>query len=270
MDKKGEIMINRKFVLALVCIVMLMFVSCAGSPKVIEPQFSQWEYIDLVPLDPQLPVDSPQLEVALSLLQMKFPKDQAEFFNDLLYSSGDLTRYGDQVIQQQRDKYHVEFPEGNGGFNWRYMEDITVSNTEYAGIVIMRELVIYTGGAHGLVKKQYYVIDLDSRRQVTLDDLFQDCQGEKIRSIIYSKLRDHSGLGEDQPLSEGIYLTDDPELSTNFYVTNEGLGLHWNPYEISPYYSGGINIIVPWREIRPQMLHSGMELLTKFHIYLFV
>jgi hypothetical protein len=83
-------------------------------------------------------------------------------------------------------------------------------------------------------------------------------------------MRKISKLERGQPLSAGIFYADVPELTYNFFITDEGLGLHWDPQQIAPYSSGSIEIIVPWYAIRPMMLTSGIQLLTKFNIHLFM
>ena len=267
---------KKNITITVVCLSLLI-AACASEQKLHESQFLQWHYAGTVPLDTELRGDSPRLEVTMSLLQMRYPPEQAKFLNNVLYFSDDFNEYKDRVIRRQRENYRVMFPalENTGGedsasFDWRYTENIIAGNTENMGIVVERVVDTYTGGAHGLVTKRYYVIDLDSHRLINIDDIFQDFQGEKTRAIVYSELRNYSGLAEDQPLSEGIYLSDEPELSSNFFVSQEGVGLRWDPYEITPYYAGGIDIIIPWKKIRPLLLHSGMELLTKFNIYLFI
>jgi hypothetical protein len=137
-------------------------------------------------------------------------------------------------------------------------------------VIIERIIDSYNGGDHGMRLKRFYVLDMESVMLIKIDDLFEDYQGSRIRSVIYEELRNYSKLEAGQPLSKGIYLTDSPELSFNFFLTQEGLGLRWDPYEIAPYSEGGIEIVIPWKNIRPLMLSSSMDILTRFNIYLFV
>jgi len=262
-------MVNKKGLFLLAAFVsVLVAVGCVSAPVPENPRFIPHHYTFSVLFDPDHPGTSPDLEVAMSLLEMMYPRKDAEFFNDVLYSSGSPDSYRDWVVVQQRQKYRRD--EHQGKPNWRYEERLSVNSAEKGGLVVEREYYIYEGGAHGLTTKRYYVIDIDSRRLLKIDDLFHNFQGEAIRNVIYQKLREYSKLSQNQPLSQGIFFSDEPELTFNFFVTQEGLGLHWDPYEIAPYAVGSVEIIVPWRNIRPLMLHSGMELLTKFDICLFM
>jgi len=204
----------------------------------------------------------------MSLLEMVRPREDVEFFNGLLYPHGTLDSYRDLVVAQQRERYRRE--EAQGKSDWRYEERISFDKAEKGGVVVEREYHVYTGGAHGLSTRRYYVINMALHHLVKIEDLFENFQGDAVRDVIYQEMRRYSKLSPNQPLSQGIFFSDRPELTHNFFVTSEGLGLHWDPYEIAPYAEGYIELIVPWRDIRPLMLNSGMELLANFDIYLFM
>jgi hypothetical protein len=257
---------------ALVCAC----VSTSGSKK---SPYTQRHYIFTILLDPEKPGDSPRLDIALSLLHMKYPAEQADYLNEVLYSTTSFEAYKDRIVQEQRTKYRSSLAEitepsvgkNTAGYNWRYAETVGIKSSGRQGVVIERVFDIYSGGPHGLTTKRYYVIDMDEQKPLRIEDFFVNFQEEKrLRDIVYFELRKYSGLESGQKLSEGIFFADEPELTFNFFITNEGLGLHWDPYQIAPYSQGNIQIIVPWQVIRPLMQIEGIQLLTKFDIYLFI
>jgi len=269
----------KKYPLLCVSVLIMLFSACAGAPKSEKSQYSQWHYTFTILLEPEKPNDSPKLDIALSLLDMKYPAEQAEYLNGILYSTNSFDAYKDRIIQEQRKKYRSSLLNATaqpaekdlGIFNWRYAETINIKSSGRQGIIIERDYDIYSGGAHGLNTRRYYVIDMDGQKQLKIEDLFANYQGDKrLRDIIYFELGKYSKLESGQKLSQGIFFSDEPELTFNFFVSNEGLGLHWDPYQIAPYVHGNIDIIIPWQVIRPMMLTSGIELLTKFDIYLFM
>jgi len=231
-------------------------------------QFVPRYYTFTVILSPEELSGSPRLELAMTLLQVNYPPERARFLNEILYETNSLDEYKDRVINEQREKARENFFPGQIGFDWRYTEKISVQNNGNDGWVIKREYGSYIGGAHGLETRRYYVVDLDGNKLLKVDDLFEDFQGDELREIVYTELRNYSGLEEDRPLSEGIYFDDEPEMSFNFFLTQEGLGLHWDPYEIAPYSEGNVEVILPWMSISPLMLKNGVDLLTKFGINL--
>ena len=268
---------NTCFSLASVFVLSALCSACMGMPpETQQSQFRELLYSSAIPLYPERPA-SPWLDLAVNLVGMNFPAKEAEFFHRILYSGDSLEAYRSRVINEQTENYRQtavtgNIPKGEGqlSLNWYYMEQVSVNGAGNQGIVVERILDSYIGGAHGLSTKKYYVLDLGQLRQVTINDLFENFQDDRIKAIIYDELRNYCNLAKGQPLSEGGFLSDAPELTENFYVTERGLGLLWNRYEIAPYAMGAIDIIVPWRDIRPRMLNSGMELMTKFRIYLFM
>ena len=252
--------------------------ACASTPSdSAQSQFTELRYGSMIPLYPEQPAASPHLDLTMDLVGMKTPAKEAEFFHQVLYSGDSLEAYRDRVVTEQTTLYRrmpaaVNIPEGEGesSLNWYYMEQVIVNGAENRGIVVKRLLESYIGGAHGLPATKYYVLDLEALKAVTINDLFENFHDERIKAIVYDELRNYSNLAKGQPLTEGGFLSDEPELTENFYVTEQGLGLFWNRYEIAPYVMGSIDIVVPWRDIRPRMLNSGMELMTRFKIYLFM
>ena len=276
----GKMINARRY--SLVCVLALVLSGCASAPRIEKPQFTQWHYTFSVLLSPERPNDSPQLELAMALLQMEYPAEQADYLNEVLYSAASLNAYKDRIINEQRSNYRRgateaarsagENPADYKGYNWRYAETVTAKRAQGQGITIERTFEIYSGGAHPVWTRRYYNIDLSSEyKQLRIDDFFASYQEDRrLRDVIYEELRKYSKLERGQPLSQGIYFNNEPELTFHFFIADEGLGLHWDPYQIAPYSQGNIEIILPWHAIRPLMLYPGIELLTKFNIYLFM
>jgi len=274
-----SILVNMKrYFLLCILVLMVLFCACVSEPRINKSQYNQWHYTYTILLDPANPSDSPQLDIALSLFYLEYPAEQAEYLNNLLYSTNNFDLYKNRIIEEQRKKYRSSLTDAaerptrkdSASYNWRYAEKVTVRNSARQGIVLERDYDIYSGGAHGINTKRYYVIDMDERKQLKINDFLANYQEDKrLRDIIYFELGKYSGLESRQKLSQGIFFSDKPELSFNFFITNEGLGLHWDPYQIAPYAHGNIEIMVPWQVIRPMMLTENVELLTKFGIYLF-
>ena len=146
-------------------------------------------------------------------------------------------------------------------------------------MLVRRDDCEYKDGAHGLGTALYYVFDLTDKRVLYMRDFFREGTEERLYDIIKNELRGYNDaaeaqgtavLGDDKPLSQGIFLTDEPGLAENFFISEEGMCLIWAPYEIAPYAAGSIEILLPWKMIRPLLKHDAMELLEKFGIYMFM
>ena len=294
--------------ITLICAVALLFSACASAPKKENPQYSRWNYTFTVLHDPKNPAESHQMNIALSLWRMNYPEPQASFVNEFLYSTADsFDTYKDKVLEEQRSAYRRRVDAGtvrltSADRNWRYAEKINYKSFEnmgmvvrslsksaeeagaekkirrrnkgaarYPGMILERTTETFSGeGDHIIVSKRYFVLDMDDLKQIKIDDLFADYQREKeLRDIVYEELRKYNGLARSRPLSSGIYFSNEPEISFNFFFTEEGLGLRWDADQIAPYKEGEIEIVLIWQTIRHLMLPDGVNLLTKFNIHLF-
>ena len=269
------ITIHRCALLCALILVLLGSAGCASVPRIENPQFTQRHYTYSVLLAPLSPGNSPQLELALSLLRMEYPEKQAEAFHNILYGQPGLDAYKDFILGEQRKNYRDragDLPTGGGGtasFNWRYAEKYNIKQIYERGIIIERDLETFSGSASSGKNTKYYNIEIDAHgyRQVTFEDLFDDYQDDqRLRDIVYNELRQYGKLNSGQPLSQGIYFSNQPELTFNFIITENGLILHWDPAQIAPRSEGSIQIILPWDIVRPLMLYTGVEMLAKFNI----
>ncbi|MDR0584032.1 MAG: RsiV family protein [Treponema sp.] len=226
-----------------------------------------------VPLAEKQTRDDPRLNISFIFLEPKKPDREAEFLKGLLYSGNSAKQYQNALAGEYQDMYRQDPPEAVSGSlpaDWEYRENLAVRGMGESGVTLARKKYVYTGGTHGMQTTTYYVIDREALTVLKLPDFFRDPQGAELRALVMEELRLYSGLEPDRPLSEGIFFRDEPEISSNFFVTEEGLGLHWNPYDIAPYSEGSVEITLPWRTLRPLLKQEAMERLTKFGINLFV
>jgi hypothetical protein len=279
----------KKYTIILPCIGILALLgwSCVSAPEIEKPQFTQKHYAFSVLLDPEKLGSSPKLNFAMTLLQMEYPEDQAEYLHNALYLADTPDMYRDNLINEQRKNYREKASGTGPNSNWHYSEtvnvkryrergmvmqraDTTVETPRNEGIVLERSISSVTGGQTVRIKR-FVNLDMDEYRLLKIDDFFANFQEEnRLRDIVYEELRKYSNLERTQALSQGIFFTNQPELSFNFFITDQGLGLHWDPGQIAPVTNGDIQVILPWQIIRPIMLFSGIELLAKFNIFLFV
>jgi hypothetical protein len=125
-----------------------------------------------------------------------------------------------------------------------YNESITAVDYEKY-VVIKRALDYYNGGAHGMTETVYAVFDRDAARFVTLADVAGKARLPGLREAVAGELRKRFELREDEPLTAAGFFKDEFELTGNFFLGEEGIGFHWDPYELAPYSFGAIEVVVP-------------------------
>jgi hypothetical protein len=264
------------------CFVFLMTVffvfnlaaACGGGPPPIieekdHAEFQLKKTAVSVLLFPEQTSGSPRMNFNLNLLDISGPGDLETFFEALLYDGEKADEYKKTLIEGYRAAYRDirETMEKNPGMNpavmdWDYKEYMDIRTFSDRGMVIGRKKEYYTGGAHGMLQKTYYVIDLTEQKVLAWEDLFTDPKSPELRRMVLDALREYAGLEKNAPLSSGIYFEDEPGISGNFFLTPDGLGFRWDPYEISPYSAGAIEIVISWKNIKNLLNKEGQAILN--------
>lgn len=94
------------------------------------------------------------------------------------------------------------------------------------------------GGAHGEYWSDYYVFDRHTGQRLFLEDFVND-SAEDIKKIVKARILAVA------PYSGGEQSEDALEQD-RFFLTAEGLGIHYDVYEISDYASGAFDFIIPF------------------------
>jgi hypothetical protein len=272
---------SKKIFLIIFC-VFAAFFSCKSSPAAQkENEYRLRNFNREIRLFPSQSTESARMNFELELLEVIGSGKGMKFFNGFLYSGRSPKQYTGELFRHYEELYleHRKLAESRNPLpavlNWEYIEHMNFFMLKERGMQIEREKYVYSGGAYGMRIKKYYVLDLAGQKVLALEDFFRGINGQRLKGIVIKELRRYSAekgfpIEEGMPLSQGLFLTDDPCISRNFFVNNEGLGLCWNPVEIAPYAAGSIEIVLPWKLIRPLLRHDAMELLEKFGYYQFM
>ncbi len=109
----------------------------------------------------------------------------------------------------------------------------------------------YTGGAHGNHWASHITFDLASGEELTLDDLLKPGARDELTKLAETALREQHDLKPGDSLSEKGPLFDNAfELNDNWFLTPEGLGFSFDPYEIGPYAAGFIEPLIPFAQMK--------------------
>jgi len=128
---------------------------------------------------------------------------------------------------------------------YQKVKTVVIDTTMNVG-TIKTESESYMGGAHGSYTIFYYNIDLKDGRLIKEDRLFKAGSENKIPDLLLESLRSKYGESFDDVLFE----TDTVEPNGNFYFAEGGLMYVFNEYEIAPYSSGTIEVLLPTDKIR--------------------
>lgn len=101
----------------------------------------------------------------------------------------------------------------------------------------------YTGGAHPFSGQRYFVLDLDSGKQLSLNDLLAAGYETALNTAGEQAFRQARGLSATASLEEaGFWFANNLfKVNTNVGVLGNGLVFNFNPYEVAPYAMGRPN-----------------------------
>ncbi|STP09592.1 DUF3298 and DUF4163 domain-containing protein [Helicobacter cinaedi] len=129
---------------------------------------------------------------------------------------------------------------------------ITFRQSEYA----------YEGGAHGNTEIAFRSFSFQDGKELSnkIEDVFDMSKKDKILSLLSQKLeaRKNELFAESLPLRE---------LSSLFFITRAGIVMIWQPYEIAPYASGFIRVVMSAEDLGIKGSGQLGELLRKDSVY---
>lgn len=117
-----------------------------------------------------------------------------------------------------------------------YTAYIDYADEDYLGICMMGEG--YWGGAHGGYWYDYYVFDRHTGKRLTLQD-FVNNSPEEIVEIVRAYIVAGYEWTDGSPAEDALEVD-------RFFLTTEGLGIHYDVYEIGSYVDGPFEFIIPF------------------------
>ncbi len=107
------------------------------------------------------------------------------------------------------------------------------------------------GGAHGVYGVRYIVFDAKTGERVdNVEKMLEKDYRKKWIELGKIQLLNDNGLGADAKLAEAGFLENDFDLSANWFITPDGVGYSYNPYEIAAYALGDVQFLLPWEKIK--------------------
>ncbi len=102
----------------------------------------------------------------------------------------------------------------------------------------------WNGAAHGQHGSMEYVFSRSSGQRVLLPEILENSP-EEICAIIAPYVEAKAEWGTDDEGWEKIILDEG-----RFYLTTEGIGIHFDAYELTCYASGGLDVVVPYEQFK--------------------
>jgi hypothetical protein len=136
-------------------------------------------------------------------------------------------------------------------YNYEYLMQANVHYYKRDLLVYQVYVDSYSGGAHGMTQNRFFNYDLNTMRQLTLDDIFMDNSDKGLVELLWAQLmQDKSVTSREELENMGYGVGGDLIPSENFFLEKDGITFVYNPYEFAPYSTGIVYIKLPITTVR--------------------
>lgn len=154
----------------------------------------------------------------------------------------------DQIVQDQFDEF-LALVEDNSVFasNWTIELKGEKSAETATTLTVSLAEYYYTGGAHPNSYQSYLNFKKETGELIQLATIIAD--QDVFLKIAEQHFRKAYDLTADQDLTAAGLFENQFVLPENFAITEKGLLLFYNTYEIAPYVAGTYEFQIPWDEL---------------------
>ncbi len=145
----------------------------------------------------------------------------------------------------------IEFTSEYDDMSERWKINLSISISHIRGNILSVEVEnsSYTGGAHDSRTTTYFNYDFKKKKEVDIIDLISN-QKEFI-SIVEKQFRKDKGYTAADNLSDMGYFFENGEfeITGNVGLSQKGIVVHYNSYEIAAYAMGSTTVVVPYNDV---------------------
>jgi len=172
-------------------------------------------------------------------------------FGEKPNSSSDYEQLANAFIKTY-EKLKRDFPKDHFGWEAKIEGKIKYSTENILNIEIQH--YTFTGGAHGYAGLRSLLFDPKTGKKIANEKLFKNWKLFKV--FAETKFRNKYKIPRDQPInSTGMQFEDDVfQVAQNIFFTNEGILLHYNPYEIAAYVDGSRDLLIKYEEANDYLI----------------
>lgn len=158
------------------------------------------------------------------------------------------------ATRELADRFHArfrsfrdKFPDSASVWSDFRKVDMVARVGKLLSVTVKREW--HTGGAHPAHSIRHLVFDAATGRRLGVEDFFPDDRRPGLARLVREALLSKRGLPPTATLADAGFFEDAKPEPSNFFVDLRGVGFTFNEYEIAPYASGAIEIVLPFTAV---------------------
>lgn len=198
------------------------------------------------------------INIELEYLKMKGNSSIAQNFNHLIEqfvfqkmtsdeAMDELTPedYVQKVVQDFQ-AFKAEFPDAKtGGYEQTTNCELTYQNEKLISVELLSS--VYSGGAHPSYLDEFLNIDPNTGNHIDILEFITDRKA--FEDFAETELRKKLGMAENDKWGEFTFV-EEFNLPINMGMTEKGLRLIYNEYEILPYSDGKTEIMISMQDMK--------------------
>jgi hypothetical protein len=192
-----------------------------------------------------VPVFKTKSVVTDSIDKLVLNENSSLFYNDTLSRPKDFDAICTNFINTYNQALKEE-PEYTT--SWQGYSTTTIDYQSSKLLNLTVDYWAFTGGAHGNGASLSFFIDTKTGKQIKKENLFSDLKG--FTKLAEQKFRKQQKIPKNVNINEtGYWFTDEKfHLPLNIFLTEKGVKLVYNQYEVSSYAEGPIELLIPYKE----------------------
>jgi len=170
-----------------------------------------------------------------------------------------------QVLQQQADTFFNNYKKLNTNdslpshsMQWIKSGEVGVVMNEHGLLCIETSEYVFSGGAHGMLNRLFYVFDINSGKRLKMEDIFLAQSDSILTELLTNEIRSRYEIPSDSSLKSFGLFVEVIEPNTNFWISNSGIGFYYNSYELAPYSYGQSDLFLPYTKLKG-MLNNDLR-----------
>lgn len=131
--------------------------------------------------------------------------------------------------------------------NWSSITEMEVIYNDRGVFSIASDFFSYSGGAHGNFARGINSYEIATGKQIMLADLFSKNYKDPLSHLIVAAVKEQQGLSPRESLNDVGFYEESLVPTNNFYITHQGIGFYYSPYEVAPYAAGATEVFIPFK-----------------------
>ena len=153
---------------------------------------------------------------------------------------------------EERYKEYDSVSDAEVDWNLKRSASLLFSNNQITAVEVSSEG--YLGGAHGFKERSLMTFDSKTGHRLGVSDVVEESSQTTLAKIVEAEFRRARSIRGGQSLQDaGFFVLPGQQLpiGENFALTDNGLEIQYNPYEIAPYSMGETRVQVPRDAVEP-------------------